>query len=378
MQFSTVFRTISNCRKRNLNRVAGALVMLSPLIAGCGLNFGPDMISNDRQKYNNAMQATNNEELLLNIVRMRYQETPTFLSVGSIVSNLSVSQSLTGTSQRSEASFFNAVVTLTNNITPSFSYTDTPTISYIPLDGDAFVSEMLTPITANRLFLMNQSGWSVVSIFKLCLTKLNDIWHAPSASRPGSMVAPPFEKFDQALEHLENLGNKVEIRYTVIGKSLQPTLSFAEGALESPDGNKLRKILGLAPNVRNFVIAVNQYEEKDNIINVKTRSMFGILSLMSYAVESPKKDYASGSIAKTITPAGKVFDWRTITNDVFRVQTSSSKPSSSLVAVKHNNNWFFISKKDLDSQAVFVMVSQLLSLQKGTTSTPPTITIPIK
>jgi hypothetical protein len=58
------------------------LVLISLILSGCGL--GPSMMRADRLTYNDAIQFTDRQELLLNIVRLRYNEGPEFLATSSI------------------------------------------------------------------------------------------------------------------------------------------------------------------------------------------------------------------------------------------------------------------------------------------------------
>src|SRR4051794_21066605 len=50
--------------------------------AGCGL--GPKSLHETRQPYNEAVKLTSEEQLLLNIVRLRYSDNPSSLAVPSI------------------------------------------------------------------------------------------------------------------------------------------------------------------------------------------------------------------------------------------------------------------------------------------------------
>ena len=46
--------------------------------------MGPDMLKVERINYNVALQNMNDEQMLLNLVRLRYRDTPIFLDVASI------------------------------------------------------------------------------------------------------------------------------------------------------------------------------------------------------------------------------------------------------------------------------------------------------
>ena len=49
-----------------------------------GCSIGPRSLERDRLRYNEAVKRTSEEELLLNIVRLRYTDTPSSLAVSAI------------------------------------------------------------------------------------------------------------------------------------------------------------------------------------------------------------------------------------------------------------------------------------------------------
>ena len=51
------------------------------VVSGC---IGPTALRATRNQYNRAMSVSEEQQLLLNIVRVRYRETPRFLQVGAI------------------------------------------------------------------------------------------------------------------------------------------------------------------------------------------------------------------------------------------------------------------------------------------------------
>ncbi|MDD5476414.1 MAG: hypothetical protein PHU03_07890, partial [Syntrophales bacterium] len=57
-------------------------VLLMFILSGCSL--GPRNLQGNRLDYNTTLQKSNNEELVLNLVRARYWEPPLFLQVGSV------------------------------------------------------------------------------------------------------------------------------------------------------------------------------------------------------------------------------------------------------------------------------------------------------
>jgi hypothetical protein len=354
-----------------------ALVMLMPLIESCSY-IGPNSVNNDRRRYNEVLQATNDEELLLNLVRMRYSDTPSFVNVNSITSQLSVSASTSATHSQTGNSIGLAISSITKSLTPSFSISESPVISYAPLQGDQYVREFITPLNSNLFALLGASGWPMNATLKLVLTRMNDVWNAPSASRPSPKTAPNFEQFDELLFNLDKMGHGVQLGYSVIGKQSLPSLRFEPGVLETPPGKNVTRILGLAPGMNVFALLANDWAKKKGVINIQTRSVLGTLYLLSHNVDVPAEHVDRGWVGKTLKSDGTDFDWDLVTKGLFKVRVGSEKPSDSDIAVEYRNKWFSIARNDLNTKMVFTMLSQLLSLQSGTSDVKaPALTIPL-
>ena len=60
------------------------------LMAGC-TGIGAARIEGDRNNYNQAIQQTNDEQLLLNLVRLKYRDTPFFMEVSNVASQFTFS-----------------------------------------------------------------------------------------------------------------------------------------------------------------------------------------------------------------------------------------------------------------------------------------------
>src|SRR5437899_8014163 len=61
------------------------------LSAGCA-SLGPSSLQQTRLHYNEVVKATTEEQLLLNIVRLRYTDTPSSLAVSTIAAQFERSQ----------------------------------------------------------------------------------------------------------------------------------------------------------------------------------------------------------------------------------------------------------------------------------------------
>jgi hypothetical protein len=353
------------------------LAVLMPVIEGCSY-IGPSSLNIERRRYNDVVQKTNDEELLLNLVRMRYNDNPSFMSVSSITSSLSLSTSASPTYSRTDNSLGIAIASITKSITPSLTVSDSPTISYAPLQGDSYVRDLLTPVTPKLIALLSSSGWPLSVALKLCFTQINDVLNAPSASRPSPAMAPDFEQFEELIVNLQKMGTGVQLGYAVIDKKVHSSLRFSPGMLETPAGKNVVRILKLAQGINKFKLSANDWFEKKGVINVQTRSVLGTLYMLSHNIAIPAEHIDKGWVGKTVTADGKDFDWNLLSKGLFKVSVNSIRPKYTDVAVKYRGHWFSIARNDLKTKKTFTMMSQLLSLQSGSyvnNSKAPVLTI---
>jgi hypothetical protein len=109
-----------------------ALAFAACTQGGCAW-LGPQSIRSSRAAYNDAIIATNSEQLLSTIVSMRYGEPTSMLTVSSITASMHV-----GAAGGAELGFGRASNYAGNLVplTAGGSYEDDPTISYTPLQGE--------------------------------------------------------------------------------------------------------------------------------------------------------------------------------------------------------------------------------------------------
>src|SRR5712691_2340339 len=71
---------------------AVAVLLGSVVAAGCP-TFGPHALEQTRLQYNEVVKRTKEEQLLLNIVRLRYTDTPSSLAVSVIAAQFEAAKS---------------------------------------------------------------------------------------------------------------------------------------------------------------------------------------------------------------------------------------------------------------------------------------------
>ncbi len=78
------------------------ILSLSALLSGCQSWFGPNALNETHPAYNQAIVNSLSEEMLLNLVRLKYRDRPYFLSINSVTASMSLDTSL-GISTRKPA-----------------------------------------------------------------------------------------------------------------------------------------------------------------------------------------------------------------------------------------------------------------------------------
>ena len=158
---------------------------------GCS-GLGPSTLKGNRYNYNTTIQRSNDQQLLLNLVRLKYRDTPYFLEVNSVAAQFKF---------RANA---DADATLQDGVKGLFGFgvgasvEENPTISYAPLQGEQFIQRFLSHIPLQNIFLLTRSGWSFERIFRVCLERVGGLKNAPTASGPTPVIAPVYRDFAEA------------------------------------------------------------------------------------------------------------------------------------------------------------------------------------
>lgn len=339
-------------------------------VAGCSVT-GPAKIKGGRRLYNVAVQETNKEQMLLNIVRLRFLDTPFFLQVASVSTNFT----------------FEGSAAAGGGANPSFAafgvagrVASSPTVTYTPLQGEQFAKRLLAPIDLSTIFLLTNTGWSIQRVFRLCVQSLEGLPNAPEASGPTPSDPPVYERFMRAIELLRSLQKQGKLTIGYEGEPGEGTyvLEIASDALDWPETREFTELLGLEPNRARYRIVPGAGHSEPNTIGIAPRSLTGSFFYVSHGVEVPQDDLATGRVTVTRKPDGEEFDWSAFSRGLLEIRSSENRPDDAAVAVPYRGVWFYIADTDIDSKATFSLLMQLFALSAGETpSTAPILTLPV-
>jgi hypothetical protein len=355
----------------------GTVVAAALVLTGCP-QIGPRALEFNRNQYNIAVQRTAAQELLLNLVRLRYRDTPVFLQVASVSASLRLERSVGIGGEVGSSD----LVTLDGVLT----FEETPTRTYTPLQGEQFVKQLLEPVNLEILLLLTTSGWSVERALLLLVQSINGIANAPTASGPTPEHAPRFERFLRVAHLLRALQQDGLLSLSSTPEDLlggaktvrrRVFLYLHPDALGRPETREMVEMLGLAPGRQSYEIVARIGQRDPERISVVPRSVTAAMFYASQSVEVPPRHEADGRVTVTRTTSGERFDWSRLTGSLIRIR-SGEEPHNAYVAVRYRGSWFYIDDSDLQSKTTFSLLDMVLALQAGEVrSAGPVLTLPV-
>ncbi len=411
---------------RRRMRRALVVVLGSVVTAGC-TTFGPYALDQTRLHYNEVIKRTTEEQLLLNIVRLRYTDTPSSLAVSAIAAQFERSYSLQLTPffvAGNDASF-TAVLPQALGLGA-----DRPTLSLTPLDDQEFTRKLFTPLPLDGVIYLAKTTWPIATVFRLYLENLNWVPNAQTASGPTPKQAPVVAAFLHGMAVLQLLQDRAEIvfgveereerlggplpaaavsardvveaakngyayrpddqgtTWTLIKKNQQPVLRINPEAVNAPEVQDFVRVFRLRPGRTQYDItqeALNPFPstyppEGVTSLDLETRSLLQALYYVSHGIDIPPEHATGGLVTVTLDAAGQAFDWGKVMRGFFRVRwvKETKRPPGAHVAVQYKDYWFYIDDTDQETKATFSLLMELARLElAGKTGPGPQLTLPV-
>jgi hypothetical protein len=336
-------------------------------VSGCEF-LGPRALEAGRTDYNTAAKSTAVDQLLLNIVRMRFSDRPYFLEVSSISSTAEAGAAFGGTDEK--------------GVEGGIRYLERPTIIYTPLTGESFVRQLLSPVELQTLLLLRDAGWEMDDILTVFADRMNGV---PNASTGGDSTpegVPEYLKFQQLAEAIDELedndfllfasGEEIDSGELII--AVDPRARGTQAFMD------FTRILKLDPKASVYRMRVGVVQESDDEIVIKVRPIMSALFFVGQGVIVPQKWLDAKSVNFAVDAMGNPFDWDLVHGDLILIRSSESEPSRGVAysKVEYANYWFYITARDFDSKETLTMLSIVLTLKAGGIKTErPVLTLPV-
>lgn len=353
---------IRNRTKRSIRSASiGAIFFLALALSSCK-SMGPKTIPEDGYNYNQRMANHENEQMLLNIVRLRYLEMPRFMNVASVINSYSRggSAGINGNSGPFGRALGGSV---------SSNWSDRPTITYTPMTGQAFAQSLLTPLPPSVIFFLIQSGWSAERLMRLTNSMINGIHNEIGTPGEQRQADPEFNELLDVLHSLQRAGAlgmhftgdwpKVEVEIVL------PEIARTDSVRASI--TKFKELLQIDPDLNVFDIEYGVIQESNDHIVVQTHSILEMMSNISWYIEVPDMHVFEGRTYDTFRPDDP---------DLIHIFVSETKPEDVFLTIQYRDHWFYIDDRDVKSKNTFSLMQMLTSMAKdGSGSVGPLISI---
>jgi hypothetical protein len=354
-----------------LDRLAVFVPALLLGLSGC-VSLGSEAIQGSRTQYNLALLETDDEQLLLNLVRLRYRDRVLFLEASSLTTQFNF------TATAGVAYGYQSNARENSVVRGGVVVQEKPTVTYAPLQGRDFVERVLSRISLETLLLLSGSGWNPERVFRVCIERMNGLRNATHADGPTPDMAPSFEEFVRATRLLRELRDQDMFSGARGPVEDAPVLRFRPEAAKLAEYQEFTRLLRLDPGRRVYSFENSLDRLDGETLNIRTRSFLGVMYFLSQSVEVPDRDIQAGRVTITRDENGQPFDWSRVTGGLMQVRTSVEQPESAAVAVRYRDRWFYIDDSDLDSKSTFSLLGQIYALQSGdVSSAAPLLTLPV-
>ncbi len=382
------------------------VLCLALLVGGCAL--GPQQLTSSRMAYNDAVQVTEQRELLLNIVRLRYLETPEFLAINGISSQFELDSSvMLGGEFDGDGDL--ALV----QPQAQLSFAERPTITFTPQQGPEFTRQLIAPIGPETLYHLIEYGWGIERIFNLAVRQINAVGAPIGVARESTggagsselrhiigtlaqwqrqghialRLTQGYEPVSPRLSANQIAGTDVvdaakegyrlqanDDGYVLARKMYRMTLNLGDAFGRTPAWQELAHRLGLAPDRRSYAIDMASEQIQDDVqkadtLYLATRSPLGIMAHLAQGVAVPAIDLERHEVA----------DAEASSRPPFTIISSPEKPSNAYLGVQHRGHWFYLAGDDLESRrSLGALISLLrLELSAGGSQNLPVLTLPV-
>ena len=156
-------------------------VTTAAIVALGGCVLGPTALQVSRVRYNEVIQQTRTEQMLLNLVRLQYREEPLFLDVGSVATQFTFAEAagLGADINEGPTSFNPDSLGLNFDV----GVEEKPTITLTPLQGRDFVTRLLAPLQPEVIMLLSRTGWRVDRVLRLTVQGMNGLENAATITK---------------------------------------------------------------------------------------------------------------------------------------------------------------------------------------------------
>jgi hypothetical protein len=309
------------------------VLLICLFIAGCA-SLPSQSISATQFDYNEHLRYSARSQLLHNIVGLQHHEAPYFLSASSVLSQLSKEGSASAELALGPASDSDL-----GSLGGSIIFKESPTITYLPLQGESYTRLLLTPLPPPLVLALIESGWPIDLLMQLSVKSINGVRNS--------------KKDDSSFYDLTRLLAEMKANHDFAIKIQKDNQSYQAMFVVNPELTtegqlrikRLRSMLKLEQSKSNdFNVIFNEYVSGANELAIVTRSIFEIMTEL-------------GAGLKSTTPQEMVMS--------LRILSDKTPPHSAYAVTHYKDSYYWIEAGDIQSERAFLLTQLLLELNNS-------------
>jgi hypothetical protein len=360
-------------RTKHLPRAAITLLACMSL-CGC-FSLGTTRLYEDQLGYSRALGDAEKSDTLLNVVRIRYADTPIFLQATQVISGYQLQRNVSGGFEAFPAANPNTFL----NGNASAQLQQSPTFTFQPLSGSQFAQSFIRPLSPADLLPLAMGGLPIDVLFRLGVQSINGLSNAVPLTQTGAAGSPDFFLLLQDLRRLQIAGLlSVRLRRDAVppgshgisdpGRVYVSIAATRDSALLAT-ANEARRLLGMPPSVREAEVVYGLSPEPGQVA-LLTRSMLGVMAQLGLQIDVPPDDVTRHRTLPTVGNVGPE------QRPVVIIRSGVEAPAEVFTSVQYRRTWFWIAEDDFDSELAFSVLQILLSIARTESAPGAIVTIP--
>ncbi len=339
---------------------------LCVVLAACS-SIGPKTLNRDQLDYGRSVGDNWKNQMLTNLVRLRYVDMPVFVDVGQIVSGYSLETQLSA-----EVGFGNSFTGGdAQGIRGGGKFTDRPTITYIPKTGEDYLRSLLEPVEPRALLSLVLAGYSSDLLFTWAVESINGLKNYSVIGSKARSADPEFIEYVDLMQELqEAAAMNFELQSDPkTGRDI--IMTFNNKNMDEATQLKKKRsgeLLGLNPDLDRYRVMYGPYASDDRTLAMQTRSIIQMLVAMSGFIDVPPEKSSQAAGGYNFPPG---------VARPFHVRSGPKRPEESFAQIKYQGYWYWIENYDLESKRVFTLMLFLTTLTNyAGDQNAPVLTIP--
>lgn len=346
------------------------------MLGGC-LDLEPSRLNDDQLGYSQALGDGDKRQTLLNVVRLRYGDSPTFLEASQVISAYQLQQSATGGFElfpaASASTFLDSAATA--------QLQQSPTFTFQPLTGAQFAQSFIHPLPPADLLSLAIGGLPIDVLFRLGVQSINGLNNASALTNVNASGSAEFFLLLHDLRQLQVAGllnitlqhepppAKGDQQQHADQGRVYLTLAPATDGTQAAVEVEVRRLIGVSATATQIEVIYGRYAAKGQVA-IFTRSMLGALEQLAIQTDVPASDVTGGLTQTTVGNIGVEH------RPVVVIHSGATKPADAFTAVQYRQTWFWIANDDFDSKLAYTVLQVLLALSRAPSAAGTVVTIP--